>query len=135
MEVVRIRLCFLTAGAYAARHMARHMGHPPEWAPDGTHKSGCPICYQPKSGCPICYQPKVGVGGVCLTGSRRPRRPVAQTSSTQARIRWCAMAMGPGTFSVECSPASARRASSRGNQRTSAISTGSMRMSVVSASP
>ena len=30
MEVVRIRLCFLTAGAYAARHMARHMGHPPE---------------------------------------------------------------------------------------------------------
>ena len=121
------------------------MGHPPEWAPDGTHKSGCPICYLH-----ICYQQewvshllptqsgeiaKGQGGGVCLTGTRRPRRPVAQTSSTQARIRWCAMAMGPGTFSVGCSPASARRASSRGNQRTSAISTGSMRMSVVSASP
>ena len=129
MEVVRIRLCLHTAATYPD---LLHGGAPDGRAPDGTHKSGCPICYH------ICY-PQEWVShllSICyLTGTRRPRRPVAQTSSTQARIRWCAMAMGPGTFSVGCSPASARRASSRGNQRTSAISTGSMRMSVVSASP
>ena len=61
MEVVRIRLCLHTAATYPElelRQMVRQMGHPPEWgarwrapdgtptrvAPDGTHKSGCPIC-------------------------------------------------------------------------------------------
>ena len=59
MEVVRIRLCLHTAATYPE---LRQMGHPPELrqmgptrvgvpsappsapAPDGTHKSGCPIC-------------------------------------------------------------------------------------------
>ncbi len=68
--------------------------------------------------------------GVRLVGSPTvPYVPVAQ-----ALIRWWAIADGPGSSSSGFLPSRARRTSLRWNQRTSAISSSSITMSVLAAS-